>query len=119
MELGFCQAFLLLTFVVASCAIVPTRLLRGGVGGSVTAIAVGVVAGGVVGAGGGIETINILGAVGGVAVANRAISVHHYYQFLSFCCLYYNTQKGVCQPLFTNFLIQLQSILRHRISAVF
>ena len=84
---GFCQALLLLTFVVASCAIVPARLLRGGVGGSVATITAGVVAGGVVGAGGGIETIHIFGAIRGVAVASRAISVHHCYQFLS-CFLY-------------------------------
>jgi hypothetical protein len=77
---SFCQALLLLTFVVAACTIVPARLLRGGVGGSVTAIAVSVVASGVVGTGGRVEAVNILGAVGAVAVACGAIAVHH-------CCL--------------------------------
>jgi hypothetical protein len=83
MEKGFCQALLLLILVVASCSIIPTRLLRSGVGGSVATITVSVVIGGVVGAGGGIVAVNILGAVGGVAVAIRAITIHHCYLPLS------------------------------------
>ena len=77
---GLCQALLLLTFVVATCAIIPTRGRRLGVGGSVTAIAIGIVAGGIVGTGGRVEAVNILGAVGGVAIACGTIAIHH-------CCL--------------------------------
>ena len=74
----------MLTFVVTSCAIVPARLLRGGVGGSITAITIGVVGRGVVGTGGRIEAVNILGAVGGVGETFRAIAIHHVVTFFRF-----------------------------------
>ena len=70
--------------MVSSCTIVPTRLLRGGVGGSVTTVAVGVVSRGVVGAGGRIEAVNILGAVGGVGETFGAIAVRHVVTFFRF-----------------------------------
>ena len=94
--------------MVASCTIVPARLLRGGVGGSVTAVAVGVVGRGVVGAGGGIEAVNILGAVGGVGETFGAIAVHHSGYFLSsFVVLIIPYSKGIVNPLsrfsFVNF----------------
>lgn len=53
------------------------------VGGSVTAVAVGVVGRGVVGAGGVVETVDILGAVGAVAVALGAVAVHHDFYLVS------------------------------------
>ena len=74
--------------MVSSCTIVPTRLFRGGVGGSITAIAVSVVIGGVVGTGGGVEAVNILGAVGGVRETFGAIAIHHVVYLLSFLSVY-------------------------------
>ena len=74
--------------MVASCTIVPARLLRGGVGGSVTTIAGGVVGRGVVGTGGRVEAVNILGAVRGVGEAFGAIAVRHVVYLLSFLSVY-------------------------------
>ena len=99
MEKGFCQALLLLILVVASCSIIPTRLLLGGVGGSVATITSSVVIGGVVGTGGGVVAVNILGAVGGVAVAIRAITIHHCYLPLShFVDTIITQEKGFVNP---------------------
>ena len=99
---GLCQALSLLTFVVAACAIVPARLLRGGVGGSVAAITVSVVAGGVVGTCGRIEAVNILGAVRRVAIASRTITIHHccFLLVCPFRCIHYIMGLGFCQAPF-------------------
>ena len=94
--------------MVSSCTIVPARLLRGGVGGSVATITSGVVGRRVVGTGGRVEAVNILGAVGGVGETFRAIAVHHGDYFLSsFVVLIIPYPKGIVNPLsrfsFVNF----------------
>ena len=70
--------------MVSSCPIIPARLLRSGVGRSVTTAAVSVVGRGVVGTGGRVEAVNILGAVGGVGETFGAIAVRHVVTFFRF-----------------------------------
>lgn len=70
---------LLVLYPLAAAVIVPAvGVVVAVVGGSITAVAVGVVAGGVVGAGGRVEAVNILGAVRAIAIACGTVTIHHF-----------------------------------------